>query len=129
MAETIEEEPATAMESGRRRAFSCSVPTATLRHLQEEQEEEQEDGGGRRTSVDDGDHSYCRGAETDGQQRQLWRKLWSLRAKVLLLDHREATTVARIHALEREIACLMRANVAFKQKQKSLEGYICSVML
>ncbi|GAA6216448.1 THAP domain-containing protein 5 isoform X1 [Lates japonicus] len=72
------------------------------------------------------EHSYCR-ADTDTDQ--LWSKILSLHAKILDLDRREESTVAKIHALETEIALLKRDGAVFKEKQKVLEDYISSMLL
>ncbi|XP_069565364.1 THAP domain-containing protein 5-like isoform X1 [Brachyistius frenatus] len=72
------------------------------------------------------EHSYCRpGTDKD----QLWSKILNLHAKILELDRREESTVAKIRALENEIALLKRDGVVFKEKQKVLEDYISSVLL
>ncbi|XP_035532053.1 THAP domain-containing protein 5-like [Morone saxatilis] len=72
------------------------------------------------------EHSYCR---PDTDKDQLWSKILSLHAKILELDRREESTVAKIHDLETEIALLKRDGAAFKEKQKVLEDYISSVLL
>ncbi|XP_070848050.1 THAP domain-containing protein 5-like [Chaetodon trifascialis] len=72
------------------------------------------------------EHSYCR---PDTDKDQLWSKILSLHAKILELDRREESTVAKIHALESEIALLKRDGAVFKEKQKVLEDYISSVLL
>lgn len=72
------------------------------------------------------EHSYCR---PDTDKDQLWSKILSLHAKILELDRREETTVAKIRALESEIAHLKRDGQVFKEKQKVLEDYISSVLL
>lgn len=69
------------------------------------------------------EHSYCR---PDTDKNHLWSKISSLYAKILELDHREESTVARIRALETEISLLKRDGAAFKEKQKALEDYISS---
>ena len=53
----------------------------------------------------------------------------SLHAKILELDRREEGTVAKIRALETEIALLKRDSAIFKEKQKVLEEYISSILL
>ncbi|KAM7367048.1 hypothetical protein PAMP_014973 [Pampus punctatissimus] len=72
------------------------------------------------------EHSYCR---PDMDKDQLWNKILSLHAKILELDRREESTVAKIHTLETEIALLKRDSAVFKEKQKVLEGCISSVLL
>ncbi|XP_056223458.1 THAP domain-containing protein 5-like isoform X1 [Seriola aureovittata] len=72
------------------------------------------------------EHSYCR---PDTDKDQLWSKILSLHSKILELDHREESTVAKIHALETEIALLKRDGAVFKEKQKVLEDYISSMLL
>ncbi|XP_040885663.1 THAP domain-containing protein 5-like isoform X2 [Toxotes jaculatrix] len=72
------------------------------------------------------EHSYCR---PDTDRDQLWSKILSLHAKVLELDRREESTVAKIRALETEIALLKRDGAVFKEKQKVLEDYIASMLL
>ncbi|KAM9845682.1 THAP domain-containing protein 5-like isoform 2-T2 [Aulostomus maculatus] len=72
------------------------------------------------------EHSYCR---MDTDKDQLWSKILSLHGKILELDHREESTVAKIRALETEIALLKRDSAVFKEKQKVLEEYISSVVL
>lgn len=72
------------------------------------------------------EHSYCR---PDTDKDQLWSKILSLHTKILELDRREESTVAKIHALETEIALLKRDGAAFKEKQKVLEDYISSMLL
>ncbi|XP_029969565.1 THAP domain-containing protein 5 [Salarias fasciatus] len=72
------------------------------------------------------EHSYCR---PDTNKDQLWKKILSLHAKILELDHREETTVAKIRELENEITLLKRDGAVFKEKQKVLEDFISSVMI
>lgn len=72
------------------------------------------------------EHSYCR---PDTNKDQLWRKILSLREKILELDHREETTVAKIRELENEIAVLKRDGAAFKEKHKVLEDFVSSVII
>ncbi|KAM9328289.1 THAP domain-containing protein 5-like isoform 2-T2 [Pholidichthys leucotaenia] len=72
------------------------------------------------------EHSYCR---PDTDKEQLWSKLVSLHAKILELDQREENTVAKIHALEKELALLKRDAAVFKAKKKVLEDCISSVLL
>ncbi|XP_044041660.1 THAP domain-containing protein 5-like isoform X2 [Siniperca chuatsi] len=72
------------------------------------------------------EHSYCR---PDTDRDQLWSKILTLHAKILELDRREESTVAKIRALETEIALLKRDGAVFKEKQKVLEDYISSVLL
>lgn len=72
------------------------------------------------------EHSYCR---PDTNKDQLWRKILSLHAKILELDHREETTVAKIRELENEITLLKRDGAVFKEKEKVLEDFISSVMI
>lgn len=69
------------------------------------------------------EHSYCR---PDTDKNELWSKITNLHAKILELDRREESTVAKIHALESEISLLKRDSAAFKEKQKVLEDYISS---
>ncbi|XP_059182165.1 THAP domain-containing protein 5-like [Centropristis striata] len=85
---------------------------------------EERPGEGEHTSVYE--HSYCR---PDTDRDQLWRKILSLHAKILELDRREESTVAKIRALESEVALLKRDGAVFKEKQKVLEGYISSMVL
>lgn len=72
------------------------------------------------------EHSYCRPL-TD--KDQLWSKVLSLHAKILELDRREESTVAKIRALETEIAILKKDGAVFKEKQKFLEEYISTMVL
>lgn len=72
------------------------------------------------------EHSYCR---PDTDKNELWSKITHLHAKILELDRREESTVAKIHALETEISLLKRDSAAFKEKQKVLEDYISSRLL
>uniref|UniRef100_A0A1A8UDG9 THAP domain-containing protein 5 n=1 Tax=Nothobranchius furzeri TaxID=105023 RepID=A0A1A8UDG9_NOTFU len=72
------------------------------------------------------EHSYCR---PDTDKDELWNKILGLHAKILELDRREESTVAKIHALENEMALLKRDDAVFKEKQKLLEDYISSVLL
>uniref|UniRef100_UPI003AAD55E4 THAP domain-containing protein 5-like isoform X1 n=1 Tax=Centroberyx gerrardi TaxID=166262 RepID=UPI003AAD55E4 len=72
------------------------------------------------------EHSYCR---PDTDKEQLWSKILSLHAKILELDRREESTVAKIRALESEIVHLKRDSAVFKEKQKVLEDYISSILL
>ncbi|XP_025755623.1 THAP domain-containing protein 5 [Oreochromis niloticus] len=72
------------------------------------------------------EHSYCR---PDTDKDELWRKILSLHAKILELDRREESTVAKIRALENEIALLKRDGAVFKEKQKVLEECISSVLV
>ncbi|XP_047431360.1 THAP domain-containing protein 5-like isoform X2 [Mugil cephalus] len=83
-----------------------------------------EEGDGEHISLYE--HSYCR---PDTDKDQLWSKILSLHAKILELDRREESTVAKIRALESEIAHLKRDSQVFKEKQKVLEDYISSVLL
>uniref|UniRef100_A0A3P8TLY6 THAP domain-containing protein 5 n=1 Tax=Amphiprion percula TaxID=161767 RepID=A0A3P8TLY6_AMPPE len=72
------------------------------------------------------EHSYCR---PDTDKDELWSKILSLHAKILELDRREENTMAKIRALENEIALLKRDGAVFKEKQKVLEDCISSVLL
>lgn len=72
------------------------------------------------------EHSYCR---PDTDKDQLWSKILSLHAKILELDRREESTVAKIRALETEISLLKRDGAVFKEKQKVLEDHISSMVL
>lgn len=72
------------------------------------------------------EHSYCR---PDTDRDQLWNKILCLHAKILELDRREESTVAKIHALENEIALLRKDGAVFKEKQKILEDYISTLLL
>ncbi|KAM4569661.1 THAP domain-containing protein 5-like isoform 1-T1 [Odontesthes bonariensis] len=72
------------------------------------------------------EHSYCR---PDTDRDQLWNKILGLHAKILELDRREESTVAKIQALENEMASLKRDGADFKEKQKVLEDYISAVLL
>uniref|UniRef100_UPI0037E75B30 THAP domain-containing protein 5-like n=1 Tax=Semicossyphus pulcher TaxID=241346 RepID=UPI0037E75B30 len=86
--------------------------------------EERGPGEGEHISVYE--HAYCR---PDTDKDQLWSKILSLHAKILELDRREESTVAKIRALESEVALLKRNGAVFKEKQKVLEDYISSVLL
>lgn len=86
--------------------------------------EERGPGEGELVSVYE--HSYCR---QDTDKDQLWSKILSLHAKILELDRREESTVAKIRALETEISLLKRDGAVFKEKQKVLEDFISSVLL
>lgn len=59
------------------------------------------------------EHSYSRPGTG---KHQLWRKIFSLHAKILDLDRREESTVAKIHALETEISQLKRESAVYKEK-------------
>lgn len=72
------------------------------------------------------EHSYCR---PDTDREQLWGKILNLHAKILELDRREESTVAKIRSLESEIIHLKRDGAVFKEKQKVLEDYISSILL
>lgn len=72
------------------------------------------------------EHSYCR---PDTDRNQLWGKISSLHAKILELDRREESTVAKIRALEAEISLLKRDAAVFKEKQKVLEDFVSSASL
>ncbi|XP_043964818.1 THAP domain-containing protein 5-like [Gambusia affinis] len=72
------------------------------------------------------EHSYCR---PDTDKDELWSKIVNLHAKILELDRREESTVAKIHTLENEISLLKRDGAVFKEKQKILEDYISSILL
>lgn len=72
------------------------------------------------------EHSYCR---PDKDKNHLWSKISTLHAKILELDHREESTLAKIRALETEVSLLKRDGAAFKEKQKALEEYISSRVL
>lgn len=72
------------------------------------------------------EHSYSR---PDTGKHQLWRKIFSLHAKILDLDRREESTVAKIHALETEISHLKRDSAACKEKQKMFEDIISSKLM
>lgn len=102
------------------RAFGF-VPVETL---SDEATEERGPDEGENISVYE--HSYSR---PDTDKDQLWSKILSLHAKILELDRREESTVAKIRALETEISLLKRDGAAFKEKQKVLEDYISSVLL
>lgn len=69
------------------------------------------------------EHSYSR---PDTGKHQLWRKIFSLHAKILELDRREESTVAKIHALETEISHLKRDSAVCKEKQKMFEDIMSS---
>lgn len=79
---------------------------------------------GEHSSVEE--HTYCR---SDTDKDQLWSKILSLHAKIVELDRREESTVAKIRALETEVALLKKDGAVFKEKQKVLEDYISSVLL
>ncbi|KAM8909378.1 THAP domain-containing protein 5-like [Spinachia spinachia] len=72
------------------------------------------------------EHSYCR---SDTDKEELWRKILSLHAKILELDHREESTLTKIHALETEVALLKRDGVVFEEKQKILGNYLSSMLI
>ncbi|XP_044198755.1 THAP domain-containing protein 5-like isoform X2 [Thunnus albacares] len=72
------------------------------------------------------EHSYCR---PDTDKDQLWSKILGLHEKILELDRREESTVAKIRTLETEINLLKKDSAVFKEKQKVLEDYISSVLL
>ncbi|XP_036977348.1 THAP domain-containing protein 5-like isoform X2 [Acanthopagrus latus] len=86
--------------------------------------EEKGPGEGEHISVYE--HSYCR---PDTDKDQLWSKILSLHAKILELDHREESTVAKIRALETEISLLKRVGAVFGERQKVLEDYISSMLV
>ncbi|XP_070709666.1 THAP domain-containing protein 5-like [Pempheris klunzingeri] len=86
----------------------------------------EERGPGEGEHISSYEHSYCR---PDTDKDQLWNKILSLHTKILELDHREESTVAKIRSLETEIALLKRDGAVFKEKQKVLEDYISSVLL
>ncbi|KAF7651221.1 hypothetical protein LDENG_00113970 [Lucifuga dentata] len=86
-----------------------------------------EDGGpSEEENISAYEHSYCR---PDTDKEQLWNKILSLHAKILALDRKEESTVAKIRALEAEITLLKRDGAVFKEKQKVLEDYISSIFL
>ncbi|KAG7240719.1 hypothetical protein INR49_026608 [Caranx melampygus] len=85
-----------------------------------------EGGPGEGEHISVYEHSYCR---PDTDKDQLWSKILSLHTKILELDRREESAVAKIHALETEIALLKRDGAVFKEKQKVLEDYISSMLL
>ncbi|XP_052359660.1 THAP domain-containing protein 5-like [Oncorhynchus keta] len=72
------------------------------------------------------EHSY---SKQDTDQEQLWRKTASLHTKIMELDRREESTVAKIRSLEIEMAHLKKINIVLKDKQKLLEDYITSALL
>ncbi|XP_052360989.1 THAP domain-containing protein 5-like isoform X1 [Oncorhynchus keta] len=72
------------------------------------------------------EHSY---SKQDTDQEQLWRKTASLHTKIMELDRREESTVAKIRSLEIEMAHLKKSNIVLKDKQKLLEDYITSALL
>lgn len=72
------------------------------------------------------EHSYSR---PDTDTHQLWRKIFSLHAKILDLDCKEESTVAKINALETEISNLKRDSAICKEKQKILEGIMSSKLV
>ncbi|XP_034433525.1 THAP domain-containing protein 5-like isoform X1 [Hippoglossus hippoglossus] len=86
--------------------------------------EERGPGEGEHVSIYE--HSYCR---LDTDEDQLWSKILSLHAKILELDRREESTMAKIHTLETEVGLLKRDGAVFKEKQKVLEDYISSMLL
>lgn len=86
-----------------------------------------EDGGpGEGEHVSIYEHSYCR---PDTDKELLWSKILSLHTKILEMDRREESTVAKIRALESEILHLKRDSAVFKEKQKMLEDHITSILL
>ncbi|XP_078797619.1 THAP domain-containing protein 5 isoform X1 [Oryzias latipes] len=78
--------------------------TAPGQTFLEENSTARESSGGGRASADE--HSYCRAEDTN--RDQLWCKVLCLNAKIMELDRREQNTVAKIQALETEIALLQR---------------------
>lgn len=86
----------------------------------------EESGTGEGEHISVHEHSYCR---PDTDKDQLWSKILNLHAKILELDRREEGTMAKIHALETEIAILKKDGAAFKEKQKVLEDYISSMLV
>ncbi|XP_071357723.1 THAP domain-containing protein 5-like isoform X2 [Trachinotus anak] len=85
-----------------------------------------EGGPGEGEHISVYEHSYSR---PDTDKDQLWSKILSLHSKILELDRREESAVAKIRALETEIALLRRDGAVFKEKQKVLEDYISSMLL
>lgn len=81
---------------------------------------------GNREQLSMFEHSYSR---PDTDKCQLWRKIFSLHAKLFDLDRREESTVAKIHALETEISQLKRDSAVCKEKQKMFEDIITSKLL
>lgn len=81
---------------------------------------------GNREHVSVFEHSYSR---PDTGKHQLWRKIFSLHAKILDLNRREESTMAKIHALETEISHLKRESAVCKEKQKMFEDIISSKMV
>lgn len=67
------------------------------------------------------EHSYSR---PDLDKDELWNRILGLHAKTLELDLREKNTLAKICALENEVALLKMDEAIFKEKQKFLEDYI-----
>ncbi|XP_037552081.1 THAP domain-containing protein 5-like [Nematolebias whitei] len=72
------------------------------------------------------EHSYSR---PDLDEDELWNRILGLHAKTLELDRREKNTLAKICALENEVALLKMDEAIFKEKQKFLEDYISSVLV
>lgn len=72
------------------------------------------------------EHSYSR---TDMGKHRLWRKIFSLHAKILDLDRKEESTVAKIHALETEISHLKRDSAVCKEKQKMFDDIVLSTLV
>lgn len=86
----------------------------------------EERGAGEGEHISVHEHSYCR---PDTDKDQLWSKILNLHAKILELDRREESTVAKINALETEIALLKKDGAVFTEKQKVLEDYISSMLV
>uniref|UniRef100_A0A8C7WSR3 THAP domain-containing protein 5 n=1 Tax=Oryzias sinensis TaxID=183150 RepID=A0A8C7WSR3_9TELE len=86
---------------------TADLQTAPGQTFLEENSTARESSGGGRASADE--HSYCR-AE-DMARDQLWCKVLCLNAQIMELERREQNTVAKIQALETEIALLQRDNL------------------
>lgn len=86
--------------------------------------EESRYGSGVHVSVCE--HSYSR---PDTDTHQLWRKIFNLHAKILDLDRKEESTVAKINALETELSHLKRDSAICKEKQKILEGIMSAQLV
>ncbi|XP_064818172.1 THAP domain-containing protein 5-like isoform X1 [Oncorhynchus masou masou] len=87
---------------------------------------DREEGPGEGEHISVYEHSY---SKQDTDQEQLWRKTASLHTKIMELDRREESTMAKIRSLESEMAHLKNSNIVLKEKQKLLEDYITSALL
>lgn len=109
----------------REAALSQDISINTVVMVMDEPPHREGSGCGSGEHVSVCEHSYSR---SDMDQHQLWNKVFSLHEKILDLDRREESTVAKIQALETEICHLKRDGAVCKEKQKILKNMISSKM-